>query len=111
MTEHAGKSATKISEIVLNEGWDLRKREELYWEIRGCKYVEEKFVCRRRYCSEYLRYDIGDQRRTIKPVVAPRGTGTTLAYRTISYDTRYSTAIRFKTNQPHHHPIDGEWEN
>jgi hypothetical protein len=30
MPEHAGKSATEISEIVLNERWDLKKREQLY---------------------------------------------------------------------------------
>ena len=42
MPNHAGKSATKISEIVLNEGWDVKKREELYREIRGCEYVEDE---------------------------------------------------------------------
>jgi len=42
MPEHAGNSVTEISEIVLNKGWDLRKREELYREIHGCEYVENE---------------------------------------------------------------------
>ena len=41
MPEHASKSATEISEIVLDEQWDLKKRQELYRDVHGYEYVEE----------------------------------------------------------------------
>ena len=41
MPEHASKSATKISEMVLDDQWDLKKREELYHDVHGYEYVEK----------------------------------------------------------------------
>ena len=41
MPEHASKSSTEISEIVLDEQWDLKKRQELYRDVHGYEYVEE----------------------------------------------------------------------
>ena len=41
MTEHDGKTATEISEMVLDEQWDLKKRQELYRDVHGYEYVEE----------------------------------------------------------------------
>ena len=38
MEEHRGKSAVEISEIVLGERWDLKKRQELYRTIHGIEY-------------------------------------------------------------------------
>jgi len=41
MPEHASKSATEISEMVLDDQWDLKKRQELYHDVHGYEYVEK----------------------------------------------------------------------
>ena len=38
MAEHANKSAIEISEMVLAERWDLKKRKEVYDTIHGVEY-------------------------------------------------------------------------
>ena len=38
MPEHKDKSPTEISEIVLSERWDLKKRKQLYQTVRGIEY-------------------------------------------------------------------------
>ena len=38
MEENVGKSALEISEIVLAERWDLKKRKELYRTVNGVEY-------------------------------------------------------------------------
>jgi len=41
MPKYAGKTATEISEMVLDEQLDLKKRQELYRDVHGYEYVEE----------------------------------------------------------------------
>ena len=41
MPKHVGKTATEISEMVLDKQWGLKKRQELYRDVHGYEYVEE----------------------------------------------------------------------
>ena len=38
MDEHKDKSIREISEILLNERWDLEMRKELYTTVHKCEY-------------------------------------------------------------------------
>jgi len=38
MEEHKNKSAIEIADLILNERWDLKKRNEMYLLVHGTEY-------------------------------------------------------------------------
>lgn len=61
MEEHQGKSNTEISEIVLSENFHLKRRQEMYEELRGEQYDGEPCLYK---AIEVVQLSDGSQRDT-----------------------------------------------
>ena len=61
MEKHQGKSNTEISEIVLSENFHLKRRQEMYEELRGEQYDGEPCLYK---AIEVVQLSDGSQRDT-----------------------------------------------